>query len=63
VKLAHLTLNGAGHLPEGNQLMSIYDSIGGAPAARAAVDDFYARTGLPAARGDIVSAPAEELVG
>ena len=23
--------------------MSVYDSIGGAPAVRAAVDDFYAR--------------------
>jgi truncated hemoglobin YjbI/SAM-dependent methyltransferase len=29
--------------PERNPQMSIYDNIGGAPAVRAAVDDFYAR--------------------
>jgi hemoglobin len=30
-------------LLEGNPHVNIYDSIGGAPAVRAAVDDFYAR--------------------
>ena len=40
--------------------MSIYASIGGAPAVRAAVVDFYARV---LADDDIVTAPRAGLAG
>ena len=45
--------------------MSIYDSIGGAPAVRAAVDDFYARVLADArlvARAPIAPGPATQPV-